>query len=172
MASVSLVGQHPCPHRLDSEPQLFLPKLTATGIKKFILPRKSSLEKMMFRKSSGSGECGSATNKAVTDSAASVGSLNGSFSPAQRDDKSRTGGEQTGRGCGIQSETPRSPVGDTEHGTVCDTSSSNSERETNRGGEGAPKPSAGDFTLKSSFFSPPPRCPFPPIRKPPEPGHP
>ncbi|XP_046882057.1 ras association domain-containing protein 5 isoform X2 [Hypomesus transpacificus] len=130
MASVSLVGQHPCPHRLDSEPQLFLPKLTATGIKKFILPRKSSLEKMMFRKSSGSGECGSVTNKAMTDSAASVVSLNDSFSPAQRDDKSRTGGEQTEKGCGIQSETPRRPVGDRKHGTVCDTSSSNSERST------------------------------------------
>ncbi|XP_054473356.1 ras association domain-containing protein 5 isoform X2 [Anoplopoma fimbria] len=50
MASVSVVGQHPGPHRLDSEPLLF--KLPG-GRKKITLPRKSSWEKMMFRRSSG-----------------------------------------------------------------------------------------------------------------------
>ncbi|XP_034555514.1 ras association domain-containing protein 5 isoform X2 [Notolabrus celidotus] len=58
MASASVVGQHPGPHRLDSEPQLLFMKLT--GRKKITLPRKSSWEKMMFRRSSGSSaECGS-----------------------------------------------------------------------------------------------------------------
>ncbi|KAM3620970.1 uncharacterized protein V6R79_004283 [Siganus canaliculatus] len=58
MASASVVGQHPGPHRLDSEPLLFF-KLPG-GRKKITLPRKSSWEKMMFRRSSGSsGESGS-----------------------------------------------------------------------------------------------------------------
>ncbi|XP_074523027.1 ras association domain-containing protein 5 isoform X2 [Halichoeres trimaculatus] len=58
MASASVVGQHPGPHRLDSEPQLLFMKLS--GRKKITLPRKSSWEKMMFRRSAGSsGECGS-----------------------------------------------------------------------------------------------------------------
>lgn len=134
MASVSLVGQHPVPHRLDSEPHLFLPKLTASGIKKSILARKSSLEKMMFRKSAASVECRSVPNEAVTASAASVGTFYVSLSPAQRGETSRTVGEQPGDNCGILSEAPRSPVRDTDRGIVCDTSSStssNSERGNN-----------------------------------------
>ncbi|XP_026162902.1 ras association domain-containing protein 5 isoform X1 [Mastacembelus armatus] len=48
MASVSVVGQHPAQHRLDSEPQLFLLKLT--GVRKKISPlRRSSREKMLRR---------------------------------------------------------------------------------------------------------------------------
>ncbi|KAM8915851.1 ras association domain-containing protein 5 isoform 2-T2 [Spinachia spinachia] len=59
MASASVVGQHPGPHRVDSEPLLF--KRTG-GRRKITLPRKSSWEKMMFRRSSASGgECGSST---------------------------------------------------------------------------------------------------------------
>uniref|UniRef100_A0A3Q3K7F7 Phorbol-ester/DAG-type domain-containing protein n=1 Tax=Monopterus albus TaxID=43700 RepID=A0A3Q3K7F7_MONAL len=54
MASVSVVGQH----RLDSEPQLFLFKLT--GVRKKITPQKKASREKMFRRGSGSlGECGS-----------------------------------------------------------------------------------------------------------------
>ncbi|XP_034022806.1 ras association domain-containing protein 5 isoform X1 [Thalassophryne amazonica] len=56
MASVSVVGQQPGPHRLDSEPQLLLFKLPG---KKISLTRKSSREKVMPRQRSGSsGDCG------------------------------------------------------------------------------------------------------------------
>lgn len=54
MASVSVVGQHPAPHRLDSEPPLLLIKLSSAK-KKISLPRRSSREKLMLRRSSGSG---------------------------------------------------------------------------------------------------------------------
>lgn len=61
MASVSVVGQHPAPHRLDSEPPLLLIKLSSAR-KKISLPRRSSREKLMLGRSSasGSGESGSA----------------------------------------------------------------------------------------------------------------
>ncbi|KAM9799358.1 ras association domain-containing protein 5 isoform X1 [Syngnathus typhle] len=54
MASASVVGQHPAPHRLDSEPLLRVFKPAASR-KKITLPRKSSWEKMMLRR------CGSVT---------------------------------------------------------------------------------------------------------------
>ncbi|XP_034726009.1 ras association domain-containing protein 5 isoform X1 [Etheostoma cragini] len=64
MASVSVVGQHPVPLRLDSEPLLF--QLPGSR-KKITLPRKSSREKMMLRRSSGSGgECRSFTTEGVS----------------------------------------------------------------------------------------------------------
>ncbi|XP_047203825.1 ras association domain-containing protein 5 isoform X2 [Girardinichthys multiradiatus] len=50
MASVSVVGQQPGPHRLDSEPQILLFKLSGTK-KKISLPRRSSWEKMMLARS-------------------------------------------------------------------------------------------------------------------------
>uniref|UniRef100_A0A1A8LUQ0 Ras association (RalGDS/AF-6) domain family member 5 n=1 Tax=Nothobranchius pienaari TaxID=704102 RepID=A0A1A8LUQ0_9TELE len=50
MASVSVVGQQPGPHRLDSEPPVLLFKLSVTKTK-ITLPRKSSWEKMMFTRS-------------------------------------------------------------------------------------------------------------------------
>lgn len=66
MASVSVVGQQPAPHRLDSEPPLLFIKLSGAR-KKIPLPRKTSWERMVFRRSSGSsGESGMA---AETDSA-------------------------------------------------------------------------------------------------------
>ncbi|CAL9703875.1 unnamed protein product [Knipowitschia caucasica] len=46
MASVSLVGQPPQPHALTQEPQLHF------GVKKSLLARKTSWEKMVFRRSS------------------------------------------------------------------------------------------------------------------------
>ncbi|XP_061687649.1 ras association domain-containing protein 5 isoform X2 [Syngnathoides biaculeatus] len=49
MASVSVVGQHPDQHRLDSEPLLRFFK-PAAGRKKITLSRKSSWEKMMLRR--------------------------------------------------------------------------------------------------------------------------
>ncbi|XP_061544130.1 ras association domain-containing protein 5 isoform X1 [Phycodurus eques] len=55
MASVSVVGQHPAQHRLDSEPLLRVFKPAAAGRKKITLPRKSSWEKIMLRR------CGSVT---------------------------------------------------------------------------------------------------------------
>ncbi|XP_069012889.1 ras association domain-containing protein 5 isoform X1 [Embiotoca jacksoni] len=54
MASVSMVGQHPGPHGLDSKPQILLLKLSG-GRKKIAPLRKSSWENMMFSRSSGSG---------------------------------------------------------------------------------------------------------------------
>lgn len=63
MASVSVVGQHPAPHRLDSEPPLLLIKLSSAK-KKISLPRRSSREKVMLRRSSGSGREDSATQHA------------------------------------------------------------------------------------------------------------
>uniref|UniRef100_A0A3P9N7B8 Ras association domain family member 5 n=1 Tax=Poecilia reticulata TaxID=8081 RepID=A0A3P9N7B8_POERE len=50
MASVSVVGQQPGPHRLDSEPPILLFKLSGTK-KKITLPRRSSWEKMMLARS-------------------------------------------------------------------------------------------------------------------------
>uniref|UniRef100_A0A1A7XRG8 Ras association (RalGDS/AF-6) domain family member 5 n=1 Tax=Iconisemion striatum TaxID=60296 RepID=A0A1A7XRG8_9TELE len=50
MASVSVVGQQPGPHRLDSEPPVLLFKLSGTKTK-ITLPRRSSWEKMMFSRS-------------------------------------------------------------------------------------------------------------------------
>lgn len=52
MASASVVGQqHPGPHRLDPEPQILIIKLR--GAKKRVsLPRRSSWERMMLRRSS------------------------------------------------------------------------------------------------------------------------
>lgn len=124
MASVSVVGQHPGPHRLDSEPQLFFHKLTASGKKK--ITRISSLE-MMFRKSSVKGESRSVkTRGESTVSAAPVESLNHSLSPGQQGETTGTGGGKSGEGCGTQpAQTPRSPDRDREEeGMDCDTSSS------------------------------------------------
>ncbi|XP_070814641.1 ras association domain-containing protein 5 isoform X1 [Chaetodon trifascialis] len=92
MASASVVGQHPGPHRLDSEPQLLLFKL-AGGRKKITLPRKSSWEKMMFRRSSGSsGESGSIT--------AEVESGSHPLSPGPAGETAARGGMMPGEGCG------------------------------------------------------------------------
>ncbi|KAM9409408.1 ras association domain-containing protein 5 [Pholidichthys leucotaenia] len=85
MASVSVVGQHPGPHRLDSEPLLL--KLPF-GDQKKSLPRKTSQERMTLRRGSGStGDCGS------------VAPVGGSPAAAR-------GGTVPGRGCG----TPAAPA--------------------------------------------------------------
>ncbi|XP_068450297.1 ras association domain-containing protein 5 isoform X2 [Clinocottus analis] len=110
MASVSVVGQHPGPHRLDSEPLLF--KL-AGGRKKISLPRKSSWEKMMFKRSSGSGggggECGS--------SATGGQSVAHPLSPPPARDTTARRGMMPGEGCGAPAA-PRS----LDRGSVdCDT---------------------------------------------------
>lgn len=61
MASASVVEQHPGPHRLDSEPQVLFLKMTSAR-KKITPSRKSSWDKITFRRSSGSSlETGSVT---------------------------------------------------------------------------------------------------------------
>ncbi|XP_037630494.1 ras association domain-containing protein 5 isoform X1 [Sebastes umbrosus] len=108
MASGGVVGQHPAPHRLDSEPRLF--KLS--GRKKITLPRKSSWEKMMFRRSSGSsgsggGDCGSvSTEEGQTGTHHVLMSPGAAGGPAERGG----GGEMLpGGGCGAPAAAPRSP---------------------------------------------------------------
>ncbi|XP_044034943.1 ras association domain-containing protein 5 isoform X2 [Siniperca chuatsi] len=123
MASVSVVGQHPGPHRLDSEPQLLLFKLAGGG-KKITLPRKLSWEKMMSRRSSG--RCGSVS----TDGESGTHPL----SPA---------GEKAVRGGMIPDErygapaapaAPRSPDRDREmDSTDCDRSTEAGTRESHTG---------------------------------------
>ncbi|XP_056886228.1 ras association domain-containing protein 5 isoform X1 [Takifugu flavidus] len=51
MASASVVGQHPGPHRLDPEPQILILKLRGSK-KRVTLPRRSSWERMVLRRSS------------------------------------------------------------------------------------------------------------------------
>ncbi|XP_029908072.1 ras association domain-containing protein 5 isoform X2 [Myripristis murdjan] len=113
MASVSVVGQHPGPHRLDSEPPLLFFKL-ASGRKKITMPRKSSLEKMMFRRSSGAGrECGSVTTETAP------GETHSSSAGRAGDG---SGGGMPDEGCGaLAAPAPRSPERDREEGSAdCD----------------------------------------------------
>ncbi|KAM6947403.1 ras association domain-containing protein 5 [Lycodopsis pacificus] len=107
MASVSVVGQHPGPHALDSEPLLF--KLTG-GRKKITLPRKSSWEKMMFRRASGSGwECGSSATEGQS------GAHPSSPGPAG-EATARRGGVMPGEGC----RAPAAPRSLDRHTEDCD----------------------------------------------------
>ncbi|CAJ1051695.1 ras association domain-containing protein 5 isoform X1 [Xyrichtys novacula] len=116
MASASVVGQHPSPHRLDSEPQLLF-KLP--GRKKITLPRKSSWEKMMFRRSSASsGECGSVVSP-------EAGTATHASSPVpEGETAARGGGKMPGVGCVAPAApaAPRSPDrdGEEEGNTDCD----------------------------------------------------
>lgn len=106
MASVSVVGQH----RLDSEPQLFLFKRTGAG-KKMSPLRKSSREKMMFRRGSGG------------DVAAERGSVTQASSPGPAGGTAGRGSLMPGGGCGapVASAAPRSLDGDRQAGSAhCD----------------------------------------------------
>ncbi|KAK5912734.1 hypothetical protein CesoFtcFv8_002576 [Champsocephalus esox] len=110
MASMSVVGQHPGPHRLDSEPLLF--KL-AGARKKITLPRKSSWEKMMFRRSSGSGgDCAAATTEGQPGTH--------SLSPGPAGTTAVKGGPLPGEGCRAPTgpAAPRSPGRDREEGSM------------------------------------------------------
>ncbi|KAK5872715.1 hypothetical protein PBY51_013389 [Eleginops maclovinus] len=110
MASVSVVGQHPGPHTLDSEPLLF--KL-AGARKKFTLPRKSSWEKMMFRKSSSNGgDCGAATTEGQLGTHP--------LSPGPAGTTALKEGPLRGEGCGAPAgpAAPRSPDQDREEGSM------------------------------------------------------
>ncbi|XP_041639930.1 ras association domain-containing protein 5 isoform X2 [Cheilinus undulatus] len=122
MASVSVVGQHPGPHRLDSEPQMLLFKLP--GRKKITLPRKSSWEKMMFRRSSGnSGECGSVSTEREAGIQSSTPGLEGETAARE--------GKMPGEGCGAPAApaAPRSSDRDGEEGsTDCDGRTSRESR--------------------------------------------
>ncbi|XP_059185478.1 ras association domain-containing protein 5 [Centropristis striata] len=113
MATVSVVGQHPGPHRLDSEPLLF--RLPGSR-KKITLPRKSSWEKMMFRRSSGSGgDCGSVPAEGESGSH--------SLAPGAAGEAAVRGGVMPGDGCGAPAApaAPRSPDRDRQEGsTDCD----------------------------------------------------
>ncbi|KAM9362237.1 ras association domain-containing protein 5 [Symphorus nematophorus] len=116
MASASVVGQqHPGPHRLDSEPQLLLLKLT-TARKKITLPRKSSWEKMMSRRSSGSsGESTSVTAEGES----------GAHPLSPGETAGRGGGMLPAGGCGAPAA-PRSPDRDRRTGAGHITSDCNS----------------------------------------------
>lgn len=113
MASVSVVGQQPAPHRLDSEPPLLFIKLTGARKKMIPLPRKTSWERMMFRRSSGSsGESGVAA-AAETDAASHPSS------PAPAVESAAMPGE----GCvaRLAPAAPRSPERETRAGCAdCD----------------------------------------------------
>ncbi|XP_070759258.1 ras association domain-containing protein 5 isoform X1 [Enoplosus armatus] len=128
MASVSVVGQHPGPHRLDSEPQLLLFKLTG-GRKKITLPRKSSWEKMMSRRSPGSGgRCGSVTTEGESGTHP--------LSPGPAGERAASGGMMPGEGFGAPaaSAAPRSPDRDREEGSSdCDRRTAAGTRESQTG---------------------------------------
>ncbi|XP_023123008.2 ras association domain-containing protein 5 isoform X1 [Amphiprion ocellaris] len=98
----SVVGQHPGPHRLDSEPQLMLFKLSG-GRKKIPPPRKASWEKMMFGRESATE--------------AEPGSHPACPGPAGGEAAVRGGG-MPGEGCGAPAApaAPRSP--DREEGST------------------------------------------------------
>ncbi|KAM4613798.1 ras association domain-containing protein 5 [Polymixia lowei] len=116
MASASVVGQHLGPHRLDSEPQLLLFKL-----KKITLPRKSSHEKMMLRKSSATGQRVSATAEAAAGSAAPGKTSIRPVSPGPAGRTAATGGGMMpgeGRGA-LPADAPRSSDGDGKEGMDC-----------------------------------------------------
>lgn len=107
MASVSVVGQQPAPHRLDSEPPLLFIKLTGARKKMIPLPRKTSWEKMMFRRSSGSsGESGVA--------AAETDSVSHPSSPAPAVESAATAGERCV--ARLAPAAPRSPERDARAG--------------------------------------------------------
>lgn len=115
MASASVVGQHPGPHRLDSEPQLLFLKLTSAR-KRITLPRKSSWEKMVFRRSSGHG----GESRSVT---AEGGSGTHPLSPGPAAESAVKGGMTPGEGCvaPVAPAAPRSPGRDRQAGsTDCD----------------------------------------------------
>ncbi|XP_035008104.1 ras association domain-containing protein 5 [Hippoglossus stenolepis] len=85
MASASVVGQLPGQHRLDSDQPLFVFKLTGVR-KKITPPRKTSLEKLMFRRRSGSGgESGSVPGVEGAGSQAGEAPLRGGMMPGEGD---------------------------------------------------------------------------------------
>lgn len=98
MASVSVVGQQPGPHRLDPEPQILLFKLSGTK-KKITLPRRSSWEKMMLARSGEESGSDAAEEELRTH-------------PLRR--PGPAGGMMPAGGCGapIGFETPRNPTKD------------------------------------------------------------
>lgn len=119
MASVSVVGQQPGPHRLDSEPPVLLFKLSGTKTK-ISLPRKSSWEEMMFARSCE--DFGSVT-------AAEEESRPPPLSPEPAGGAAVGGGRMPGGGCGAPaagSAAPRSPT-----------------QEDGGGGTGSPRGRAG-----------------------------
>lgn len=114
MASASVVGQHPGPHRLDSEPQLLIFKVRGNK-KRVTLPRRSSWERMMFRRSSASsGDSGSVTAEEESETHA--------LSPAAAVEPAVEGEMMPGEGCVTHvSAAPRTPERDTPAGCAdCD----------------------------------------------------
>lgn len=122
MASVSVVGQHPGPHRLDSEPLLFsLPG----GRKKITLPRKSSWEKMMFRRSSVSaGDC-----RTVTTKEGEPGTADPLSPRAAGETAARGGGMMPGEGC--RAAAPAAPRSPDRDGEDCDRAAGSQESLSN-----------------------------------------
>lgn len=77
MASASVVGQHPGPTRLDPEPQILMLKLRGAK-KRVTLPRTSSWERMVLRRSSeGSAEEQAETRPESQSTAAKGGRMPG-----------------------------------------------------------------------------------------------
>ncbi|XP_069393932.1 ras association domain-containing protein 5 isoform X2 [Paralichthys olivaceus] len=98
MASASVVGQHPGQHRLDSDPPLFVFKLTGVR-KKITPPRKPSREKLMFRRRSGSGgESGSVPGVEGAGSQAGEAPLRGGMMPGEGDGAAPRSPDQEGSG--------------------------------------------------------------------------
>ncbi|CAL8338560.1 unnamed protein product [Lota lota] len=128
MASASVVGQNQRPqHLLDSEPRLLFLKFVNVSKK---MPRKSSLEKMMLKKCSGTGEIGSVTPAGGrgSDAASLKLSIHHSNSPALAGESARCSGLPS-EGCAAPlADAPRSVDGDIDERTDCD--SSGPERRT------------------------------------------
>ncbi|KAM4740602.1 ras association domain-containing protein 5 isoform 2-T2 [Anableps anableps] len=103
MASVSVVGQQPSPHRLDSEPPVLLFNLSGTK-KKITLPRRSSWEKMMLARSGGESGADAAEEELRTH-------------PLRR--PGPAGGMMLAGRCGVPAdlEAPRSPTQCGEEGS-------------------------------------------------------
>lgn len=98
MASASVVGQHPGPHRLDSEPRLFLK--VSDGRRRFSISRKLSREKM------GNGRGGTSEGEPRAQLS----------SPSPALETPARGGRMPAEGCGAPAghAAPRSPGGGDE----------------------------------------------------------
>ena len=119
MASASVVGQNPGPqHRLDSEPPMLFLKFVNVRKK---MPRKTSLEKIMLRKYSGTLETSSAKSEGGRgfDAASLKLSIHHSDSPALAGETA-CGSASPSEGCAApRADAPRSVDGDIGERTDC-----------------------------------------------------
>ncbi|CAL8379616.1 unnamed protein product [Boreogadus saida] len=138
MASASVVGQNPGPqHRLDSEPPLLFLKFVNVRKK---MPRKTSLEKIMLRKYSGTVETSSAKSEGGRgfDAASLKLSIHHSDSPALAGETACSSASPSDGCAAPRADAPRSVDGDIGERTDCDSDGPESRttpagRESQRG---------------------------------------